>query len=176
MNKHIRGLWRKALFITATIISFSSLRSFASDTSSYSAGNYRPAPRNIDQQKLLALVNNARAHGCNCGNRYFPPVPAVTWNARLEQAALDHSKWMARTNYLSHSEDNGSSAGDRIKATGYTWRAYGENIAAGYPTEEDVIRGWLKSEHHCMNIMNGRFKEMGVAAKGSFWTQVFATP
>lgn len=177
MKKHILALCELIASFTIAAFAFTLLCSFSKDSTgaAHTVFNYRPAPADIDKQKLVALVNNARARGCNCGNEYFPPVAAVNWNNKLEAAAEQHSNWMARNNYLSHPEDNGSNAGDRIKATGYNWRAYGENIAAGYPTEEEVITGWLKSDHHCRNIMNGAFKEMGIAASGSFWTQVFAT-
>jgi uncharacterized protein YkwD len=170
-------LCSRILHFTTAVIAFTLFCSFTRDTAAADAGDgthYRSAPASIDRQKLLNLVNEARGRGCNCGNEYFPPVSPVYWNDKLEIAAVNHSNWMAKNNYLSHPEDNGSTAGDRIKAAGYTWRTYGENIAAGYPTEEEVIQGWLKSEHHCKNIMNGNFKEMGIAASGSFWTQVFA--
>ena len=83
---------------------------------------------------------------------------------------------MSAANTLSHQGSDGSDAGDRITQAGYTWQTYGENIAEGYTSEEAVIKGWLESEGHCQNIMNGAFTEMGVATSGSYWTQVFGTP
>jgi uncharacterized protein YkwD len=135
-----------------------------------------PTTITASEQKLLNLVNNARTQGCNCGNTFYPPVPAVSWNDRLEAAAQSHSDWMNRNNTLSHTGANGSDPGDRITAAGYIWRTYGENVASGYPNEESVVEGWLNSEGHCKNIMNGNFTEMGVAVSGRYWTQELAAP
>ncbi|MCD6062820.1 MAG: hypothetical protein K0R82_731 [Flavipsychrobacter sp.] len=128
------------------------------------------------EQKLLNLVNNTRANGCNCGSTFYPAVAPVTWNDKLEAAAQAHSNWMNQNKTLSHTGANGSDAGDRITAAGYNWRAYGENVAVGYAKEEDVIQGWLNSEGHCKNIMSSNFTEMGVAVSGTYWTQEFGAP
>ena len=126
---------------------------------------------NVDQATLLQLVNDTRQSGCICGSTVMPPVAPVTWNDQLASAALVHSNDMNSKNYFSHTGSNGSSAGDRITAAGYTWKAYGENIAKGHPTEKAVIDGWLTSEGHCKNIMSPFMKEMGAARVGSYWTQ-----
>ncbi len=138
--------------------------------------NYKDAPEDPTQNELLNLVNQARTTGCNCGDEYYPPVDEVKWNSQLEEAAQNHSNDMYEKNYFDHTGKDGSSAGDRIERTGYSWNTYGENIAMGYSSEKDVIEGWLKSTGHCKNIMNKQFTEMGVATKGEYWTQVFAKP
>lgn len=126
---------------------------------------------NVEQATLLQLVNDIRQSGCTCGSTVMPPVAPVTWNDQLAAAALSHSNDMYAKNYFSHTGSNGSSAGDRITDAGYTWKAYGENIAKGHPSEKAVIDGWLASEGHCKNIMSPFMKEMGVARVGSYWTQ-----
>ena len=126
--------------------------------------------------KLLKLVNDVRASGCNCGNEYFPAVGAVTWNDQLEEAARNHSTYMNNNNVLSHTGANNSDPGQRIESAGYNWITYGENVASGYPDEESVIEGWIKSPGHCKNIMNGKFVHMAVARSGDYWTQEFAAP
>lgn len=125
------------------------------------------------KQKMLQLVNNARARGCRCGGRYYKPVPPLTWNNKLERAAQKHSRYMRRRNMLSHAGQGRSDAGKRISAEGYDWISYGENVAAGYGSDEATIKGWLKSKGHCKNIMSPKFKEMGMASSGQFYTQVF---
>lgn len=131
-------------------------------------------PQPINQKAtLLKLVNDARKVARNCGDTYMKAVGEVTWNDKLEQSAISHSQDMNTNNFFSHTGSDGSSAGDRIKKMGYNWQTYGENIAMGQTTEQEVINGWLNSPGHCKNIMNGNFKEMGIAKKGSYWTQVF---
>jgi uncharacterized protein YkwD len=80
---------------------------------------------------------------------------------------------MQTLNYFSHTAKDGSDPGTRITKAGYTWRAYGENIAFGYPDEQAVMDGWIHSEGHCKNIMSPNFKEMGAGRAGDYWTQEF---
>lgn len=128
---------------------------------------------NVNIDVMLGLVNGARAKGCTCGTTVMPPVPALTWNELLAKAAYDHSVDMKTNNYFSHTSISQTKPGDRIKAVGYKWSTYGENIAMGQTTEQIVMNSWLKSEGHCKNIMNKNFKDIGVGRSGNYWTQVF---
>lgn len=133
------------------------------------------APDIVDKQLVLGLINEARKKGCYCGDTYAPPVNAIVWSNSLELAAKNHSEDMNVNAFMSHSSSNGAKTGDRIKEVGYKFSSFGENLAVGITTEELVVDAWLKSESHCKIIMGNRFKEMGVATSGSFWSQVFAS-
>ncbi|MFF3916050.1 CAP domain-containing protein [Streptomyces sp. NPDC001852] len=116
--------------------------------------------------RVVQLVNAERAKvGCH----------PLTVNAELTRAAQAHSADMAAHRNMSHTGSDGSSPGDRITAAGYTWSAYGENIAYGYATPEQVMDGWMNSPGHRANILNCSYKEIGVglAQPGSYWTQDF---
>ncbi|MFC8393835.1 CAP domain-containing protein [Streptomyces sp. NPDC057238] len=118
--------------------------------------------------KVVELVNAERGKaGCS-------PVKA---NATLTKAAQDHSEDMAASGNMSHTGSDGSSPGDRITRAGYGWSTYGENVAYGYSTPEQVMAGWMASPGHKENILNCAFKEIGVglAQPGSYWTQDFGT-
>ena len=136
---------------------------------------YDMAPQNPDKEKILLLVNEQRAKGCNCGDDYYPPVDPVIWNDTLELVAINHSKDMDKKNYFDHTNKDGKSPGDRLYDVGYQWSAYGENIGKGYTSEEEAITGWLNSPGHCRNIMREELEEMGVGTSGPYWTQLFAT-
>jgi len=138
-------------------------------------GNNSTLVYNVDKATMLQLVNEVRATGCTCGTTNMPAVAAVTWNDVLAKAAYDHSVDMKTNNYFSHTGLDGSSPGDRLQAAGYNWQAYGENIAAGYSSEEAVMDAWLHSEGHCKNIMSADFREMGAGREGNYWTQDFGT-
>ncbi|HVK97255.1 MAG TPA: CAP domain-containing protein, partial [Flavisolibacter sp.] len=118
--------------------------------------------RSLNKTLILQLVNQQRKAGCKCGDTYYSPAPAVKWSTELEIAALKHSIDMDDRNYFSHTSSSGTNPGARITGEGYKWRTFGENIAMGYPTEKDVVQGWVKSPGHCKNIMNKNFTEMGV--------------
>ncbi len=132
---------------------------------------------------VLKRVNEARAQPRKCGKQAFEAAPALSWNGELGDAALAHSRDMAKQDYFSHRAPDGSQVSDRASRAGYSWQRIGENIAAGQGSAEQVMAGWLASPGHCSNIMNPDFIEMGAAyaidkssAAGSYWTQVFGTP
>jgi uncharacterized protein YkwD len=132
---------------------------------------------------ILQAVNAARAQARHCGKQAFPAAPALTWNDALADAALAHSRAMAKDRFFSHKGRDGSQASDRALRAGYTWRRVGENIATGQGSPEEVVAGWLSSPGHCANIMHRDFREMGAAYAMNaqsdtkiYWTQVFGTP
>jgi uncharacterized protein YkwD len=107
------------------------------------------------EQRLLELVNRAR-----WDNGQLPPLKA---NPLLDLAAENHSANMANRDFFAHCDlDTKTSPADRITATGYTWYAMGENLAAGYGTPEDVLAGWLNSDGHRRNILSADFREIGL--------------
>ncbi|MEU2791694.1 sigma-70 family RNA polymerase sigma factor [Streptomyces sp. NPDC007100] len=119
-------------------------------------------------QQVTALVNTERAkQGCG----------PVSENSQLDTAAARHSQDMDARNYFDHTSPDGRDPGDRIKAAGYQWSTYGENIARGQRTPADVMKSWMNSPGHRANILNCAFKETGVGAHdgpgGPTWTQVF---
>jgi uncharacterized protein YkwD len=116
------------------------------------------------QAQALARVNSYRAAGASCGAQgNFPAVPALAWNDALTQASLMHSDDMVALNFFSHTGSTGSNAGQRATAAGYVWSTWGENIAAGQATVDTVMAGWLASPGHCANLMNARFRDIGLA-------------
>jgi len=131
----------------------------------------------IDRELLLELVNAQRTEGAYCGGSFYPPVEALGWNSKLEEAALIHSRDMHKHGQFGHQGSDGSLLRNRVDSVGYLWRSIGENIAMGHGhNEHTVIRGWMDSSGHCANIMRKGFSEMGIARSGPYWTQVLAAP
>lgn len=146
-----------------------------------SAGE-NPVPKALAEE-LTERVNEARGRAQNCGNERFPEAPPLSWSNTLAKAAVQHSEDMAKNSHFSHTGTDGSNAGARIKKVGYNAGTWGENIAAGYGTAEQVVAGWLNSPGHCANIMNSNFTEFATAfaendgsAYGIYWTMVLAAP
>jgi len=134
-------------------------------------------------QRVLELVNQARAVPRYCGTRAFNAARPVRWNDSLAEASQLHAEEMARYSYFSHSGRDGSDPAQRVERAGYRYVSIGENIAAGQIKPEDAVAGWIKSAPHCANLMNPAFTEMGVAfavdrrsAMGVYWTQAFGAP
>jgi len=145
-----------------------------------SAGMYGPAAG----QRVLDLVNQARAAARRCGSQAFNAAKPLRWSGTLAEASRRHAEDMAQNNYLSHSGRDGSSLAQRAQRAGYRYRAIGENIAAGRSmSPEEAVAGWLRSPGHCANLMNPVFTEMGAAfavneksERGVVWTLAFGTP
>ncbi|MFF8991064.1 CAP domain-containing protein [Streptomyces sp. NPDC014983] len=118
--------------------------------------------------QIVQLVNAERAKaGCR----------PLTLDAKLTEAAQEHSADMAAHQNMSHTGSDGSDPGTRITRAGYTWSAYGENVAYGYSTAAEVMAGWMSSPGHRANILDCGFQKIGVglAQPGSYWTQDFGT-
>ena len=54
----------------------------------------------VNKDRLLQLVNQVRKKGCQCGNKWYGPVPALSWNAQLEKAASAHSLDMSKNKFF----------------------------------------------------------------------------
>jgi uncharacterized protein YkwD len=145
-----------------------------------------PSLKNEDSvsREILNLVNAARASGRRCGSKYYAPAAPLTANAALSDAALEHSRDMARYGAFDHRGHDGSTPSERVQRAGYGgYRLVGENIAAGPMTPPEVTQGWLLSPAHCENIMDPHFSEIGIAfavnaatSAAIYWTQDFAAP
>ncbi|NVB37956.1 CAP domain-containing protein [Pseudenhygromyxa sp. WMMC2535] len=131
--------------------------------------------------EVIELVNAARASGGSCGSEgTFAASGPLTWEATLTCAARVHSMDMGENDYFSHTNLMGNGPGWRLDQAGYSGGGWGENIAAGYGSPEDVVQGWLDSDGHCANMLNGSFTLIGVGYAnvagsdyGHYWTQTF---
>lgn len=116
-------------------------------------------------EEVLRLANAARAQaGC----------AGLTLDDRLNAAAQAHSDDMAEHDYLSHTGRDGSTFVERAAAAGFP-SAGAENIAQGYPGPAEVMEGWMGSDGHRRNILDCRFRFMGLGVNddGWYWTQMF---
>lgn len=162
------------LSLTPTIVSDASASSTPTEYYGLSAAS-TPTSSSDFVQRVLELTNQFRAQN---------GVAPLQLNQELNAAALNHSTNMALQDFFSHTGKDGSSAGDRMRQVGYTSNAWGENIAAGYTTPEQVVQGWINSPGHRANLLNSRFTELGVGYYNltndtgsvnykNYWTQNF---
>lgn len=136
---------------------------------------YRPVPIPWDVPPIgefttmLTLVNDIRrGHG----------LKPVGYNIDLALAAQRFADDMAAHGYFSHIGFDGSTFKDRIKATPFRGKPAGENIASGFTTALATFDGWMRSEHHRLNILNSEFNLVGfgyaVNTEGQpIWVQDF---
>jgi uncharacterized protein YkwD len=114
-------------------------------------------------QAALKSINQARASGRQCGNTFYPSVPALKWNNAVTEAARLESVWLQTNNAFTHVWPNGVGPAERLSMAQYAWSTYGENIAAGQPGIDEVMSAWIASPGHCANIMHAGVVDVGVA-------------
>ncbi|HET7272117.1 MAG TPA: CAP domain-containing protein [Rubrobacter sp.] len=105
-------------------------------------------------------------------------LPTFCVHPTLEKAARDHSQDMIRRDYFSHNtKGRNETAEKRIKRFGYTPQGYsfymiGENIAYGsgsYGEPDSIMNSWMKSDEHRHNILNGKYREIGIGVSTGTW-------
>lgn len=99
-------------------------------------------------------------------------------DAGLSKVARLKSEDMRDKNYFSHQSPTYGSPFDMMQKFNIQFSQAGENIAAGYPTPEKVVQGWMNSEGHRANILNPDFTHIGVGVAkggsyGEYETQMF---
>ena len=120
------------------------------------------------EQRVVDLVNAERAaYG----------LAPLTYNAQLDAAAEGHNSVQVQTRTMAHINIGDGDPGSRIRAAGFMG-AWGENVAVGQSSPEQVVREWMNSPTHRANILNPNFHQIGVSfaqtSDGySFWTQSF---
>ena len=145
---------------TLTLLGLLLLVAFAPSTGSATPRG-TTAPVTQVQTALLAQINGFRAaHGL---------VP-LKLNGALVGAADRHSAQMARLGFFSHNSANGQSFSQRI-AQAYSPRGFrswtvGENLVWGGPDigAARAFRLWLSSAPHRANLLNARWREIGLGA------------
>lgn len=98
-------------------------------------------------------------------------LPGLRHNRRLARAALRHARDMAARDYFAHESPDGRDFVDRILDTSYVrlddpgW-VLGENLGWGsgeLSTPRAMVRSWMHSPGHRDNILERRFREVGIA-------------
>lgn len=128
------------------------------------------------ESQVLTLVNQHRA---------ALGLGALSNSPTLTNSAHWKSLHMAFYAYMQHDDPAppvGRTVSDRLAACGYPIGtvSWGENIAYGYATPQDVMNAWLNSPGHRANIENASYRAIGIGAAQNasgviYWTQDFGS-
>lgn len=110
-----------------------------------------------DEQKLLELVNEARAD---------KGMEALSIDENLMKVARTKAKDMIDNNYFSHQSPTYGSPFDMMRQFDNAFKSAGENIA-GNKTVEGAFKAWMASDSHKKNILNSGFKVTGIGIESS---------
>ena len=115
--------------------------------------------------EVLTLVNEQRSQA---------GLGALSWDSNLASAANVRAKEIVSS--FSHTRPDGSACFTAVVNDG-SYMMLGENIAYGYTSASSVMNGWMNSEGHRANILNGSFTKLGVSCyyeNGTYyWVQIF---
>lgn len=134
--------------------------------------SFRVATPRIDadaEAQMLALLNGARAeHG----------LEPVVLDPAIREVARQYSVTMFQQGFFAHVDQGGATPFDRMRSGGVSFNAAGENLALS-PTVQVAHDGLMNSPGHRANILNPRFRRVGIGAAdggmhGKMFTQNFA--
>lgn len=142
-----------------------------SQTDNIEQGNASAIKGSVDakEEAVLRLVNVERSK-----NGLKPLSLSSKLTSLAEMKAAD----MANKNYFSHTSPTYGTPFEMLQKYGVSYRAAGENIAAGQRSAEEVMNAWMNSSGHRANILNAKYTQIGVGyyAGGSYrteWVQLF---
>lgn len=128
----------------------------------------------IDQELIVKLVNEYRGKGFDTKYYKAEAVAPLVWDETLAQVAFHHCMDMDSNNFSGHIGSDGSDPGERLRRIGYRYNAIGENVGVGNFTETRIISAWIQSPGHRETIMNAKYRKIGVARVGDYWTMLLS--
>lgn len=138
-------------------------------------------PMNGGDRKALQFnesIRKATPHQEHLGTlelnriRYLLGLGLLRIDAKLSDAARDHSKDMATLGFFSHTSPVKGKERFGQRAANFGTSASAENIAAGQRTGRGAIRAWWYSPGHHKNMLAGHGRT-GLGQHDSMWTQMF---
>ncbi|MEK4023634.1 CAP and S-layer homology domain-containing protein [Sporosarcina sp. FSL W7-1283] len=115
----------------------------------------KPEPP-VNQPSLAAqTIINVNAE------RKAAKVPSLQADPALNKIAAAKAEDMAKHGELTHTSPTYGTVPEMLEKFNYKWKAYGENIAAGYISAKGVTDAWLASPGHKENLLSPTFTHMG---------------
>lgn len=111
---------------------------------------------NITRQQVIELTNIERAKN---------GLSALSENSVLDSAAEAKAANMFSENYWAHFAPSGKTPWDFILGSGYRFSVAGENLAKNFSNSDDVVAAWMNSTSHKENIINSKYRDIGIAVE-----------
>ena len=106
-------------------------------------------------------------------------LPALVADAPLSKIATVKAEDMVKNNYFDHISPTYGKPWDMAKQFGYSYSSFGENIAYGQKTPQEVVTAWMNSPGHKANILNKDYTNIGAGIKKDangriYWVHMFS--
>lgn len=113
-------------------------------------------------QQLLQLLNQERQRA---------GVPTLTLSEPLGRAAQAHATDMVQRGYFNFAHADGGGFESQLKSVGFPGAAI-PAIAKGHATADAALDQWLRSEGNRKNLLDSRYRLLGVGVAASHWTVI----
>jgi uncharacterized protein YkwD len=126
------------------------------------------------RQQMLERVNRERAQA---------GLRPLRLDRQLVSVAQTYAERMMAEGFYGHVSPSGETALDRIEFAGYRPERSGENLASGPESVELVMDLWMASPGHRQNILDDRFRDLGIGLSAAIstgelrilWVQCFGS-
>ncbi len=108
---------------------------------------------NISISEVVRLTNLKRAEA---------GLSALTLNQTLSNAAYAKGVDMINNDYWAHVSPNGTEPWAFFNSLGYKYKFAGENLARDFSNPNSAVDAWMASPSHKDNILNPKYKEIGI--------------
>jgi len=109
---------------------------------------------NLSAKAIIDLTNRVRI------GRGLKPLVV---SPQLTQAAYLKARDMLANNYWAHQRPSGEPPWVFLDQAGYSYQFAGENLAKNFNQPEALIKAWLRSPLHKQNLLDDKYREIGVA-------------
>ena len=120
----------------------------------------------IAPEKVIELTNQERQTN---------NLPPLTYNKELSDAAQVKAIDMFANNYWAHVSPTGTEPWSFMINSGYNYLHAGENLARDFSNPNDIVVAWMASPTHRRNILDGRYKDIGIAVVDGYINGVETT-
>ncbi|KKP48253.1 MAG: hypothetical protein UR39_C0001G0048 [Candidatus Woesebacteria bacterium GW2011_GWA1_33_30] len=107
----------------------------------------------ISPDEVTRLTNQKRAEA---------GLSALTYNQTLAGAAYTKGRDMIDRDYWAHTAPDGTQPWKFFTDFGYRYKYAGENLARDFSSAQATVDAWMNSPTHRDNILNSKYKEIGI--------------
>ena len=107
----------------------------------------------ISRDEVVRLTNQKRAEA---------GLAPLTLNGTLSNAAQGKGSDMINKDYWAHVAPDGTQPWAFFSGAGYKYRYAGENLARDFSNASAAVDAWMSSPTHRDNILNPKYKEVGI--------------
>ena len=107
----------------------------------------------ISPEEVARLTNQKRAEA---------GLTPLTYNQTLASAAYTKGRDMIDRDYWAHVSPDGTQPWKFFSDFGYRYRYAGENLARDFSNASSAVDAWMNSPTHRDNILNPKYKEIGI--------------